>query len=110
MAQSGVHESKTASSRYLQYTQDDLETEAEPQKGYYHHQKFSISLTISHIYNFFFFVFIDDPLIFPVKHVNPVKRLLTNFLVLLTVRLNRLSHNYRYVNKILTAEKKGLKV
>lgn len=31
------------------------------------------------------------------------------FLVSLTIRLNRFSRNYRYVNKILAEEKKALK-
>ncbi|XP_033236596.1 piezo-type mechanosensitive ion channel component isoform X24 [Drosophila pseudoobscura] len=40
---------------------------------------------------------------------NPIIRLLEGFLVTLTIRLNRFSRNYRYVNRILAGEKKTLK-
>ncbi|KNC28709.1 hypothetical protein FF38_09431 [Lucilia cuprina] len=40
---------------------------------------------------------------------NPIIRLMEAFLVSLTIRLNRFSRNYRYVNKILAEEKKALK-
>ncbi|XP_013104296.2 piezo-type mechanosensitive ion channel component isoform X3 [Stomoxys calcitrans] len=40
---------------------------------------------------------------------NPIIRLMEGFLVSLTIRLNRFSRNYRYVNKILEEEKKALK-
>ncbi|XP_073827088.1 piezo type mechanosensitive ion channel component isoform X2 [Musca autumnalis] len=40
---------------------------------------------------------------------NPIIRLMAGFLVSLTIRLNRFSRNYRYVNKILEEEKKALK-
>lgn len=41
---------------------------------------------------------------------NPIIRLLEGFLVTLTIRLNRFSRNYRFVNRILAGEKKTLKV
>lgn len=41
---------------------------------------------------------------------NPIIRLLEGFLVTLTIRLNRFSRNYRFVNRILASEKKTLKV
>lgn len=41
---------------------------------------------------------------------NPIIRLLEGFLVTLTIRLNRFSRNYRFVNRILGGEKKTLKV
>ncbi|XP_032583380.1 piezo-type mechanosensitive ion channel component isoform X1 [Drosophila sechellia] len=40
---------------------------------------------------------------------NPIIRLLEGFLVTLTIRLNRFSRNYRFVNRILAGEKKTLK-
>ncbi|XP_030384816.1 piezo-type mechanosensitive ion channel component isoform X1 [Scaptodrosophila lebanonensis] len=40
---------------------------------------------------------------------NPIIRLLEGFLVTLTIRLNRFSRNYRFVNRILATEKKTLK-
>ncbi|XP_030240836.1 piezo-type mechanosensitive ion channel component [Drosophila navojoa] len=39
---------------------------------------------------------------------NPVAKLLTDLILLLTFRLNRLSRNYRFVHKVLSAEKKTL--
>uniref|UniRef100_A0A1A9WMD8 Piezo-type mechanosensitive ion channel component n=1 Tax=Glossina brevipalpis TaxID=37001 RepID=A0A1A9WMD8_9MUSC len=40
---------------------------------------------------------------------NPVIRLFGGYFVALTIRLNRFSRNFRYVNKILTEEKRALK-
>lgn len=39
---------------------------------------------------------------------HPVIKLTTELIVLITFRLNRLSRNYRFVHKVLSAEKKTL--